>query len=184
MGNTNHNIRNLKTIEFPNDPFWNFSIHYYSQEKVSDSLLYLQNQYNLDVNLMLLSIWAGCDNGMCINKDQFSTLDITANKLQRIVISPLRKIRGDLKPLNKKNTDELEYLRNSIKDLELFAEHVVQINLSHQLGSFTDILVTKDHKTAAELNLMTYFDYGNMKPTQILFEQKDILIRHARKKMT
>ena len=50
-------------------PFWNFSIAIYSASAVQDECLNLQDQFGLDVNLVLLCAFLGAVHGVALISD-------------------------------------------------------------------------------------------------------------------
>ena len=168
-------------INWPGNPFWDFSLQYYNKDGIPELLLYLQDSHDLDVNLILLGIWAGIEFGYLLCEEDFSKLDFVAGNWRKSIIEPLRKMRIELKVYSTLNDKLLKGVRENIKKLELDAEHVAQIKLSDQLATFTAIPTSDDFIKAAGLNLGVYFDYTNNEVNSALEEKKDFLVWHLRK---
>ena len=179
---TNHQkVPEKNQINWPENPFWDFSLQYYDQDGIPESLLYLQDSYDLDVNLILLAIWAGIEFGFLLCEENFSNLDFESGNWRKSIIEPLRKMRIELKICSTLNDKLLKGVRENIKKLELDAEHVAQIKLSGQLASFTAIPTSDDFTKAAGWNLGVYFNYSNIEINSALEEKKDFLVQHLRK---
>src|ERR1019366_9679259 len=54
-------------------PFWNFSLAVYGANAVEDECLKLQDQFGLDVNLLLLSAFLGAGHGVALTSDDISS---------------------------------------------------------------------------------------------------------------
>ncbi|HIC71302.1 MAG TPA: TIGR02444 family protein, partial [Alphaproteobacteria bacterium] len=63
-----------KKSSWPQESLWDYSLAYYARDNVPQFLLALQDQYDLDVNLILLAIWAGAESGLLLKEEHFSKL--------------------------------------------------------------------------------------------------------------
>ncbi len=104
--------------------FWDFSIQLYDQQGVADACLQLQDEFNIDVNLILFCYWYGTyfgemDQGLMRQVITFS-LDWRDN-----VVQPLRNVRMWMKK-NTEPTTEFDDLYQKIKTSELAAEKYQQ----------------------------------------------------------
>ena len=53
-------------------PFWNFSLAVYGASAVQDECLHLQDQFGLDVNLVLLCAFLGAVHGAALTSDDIA----------------------------------------------------------------------------------------------------------------
>lgn len=179
---THHqNVPEKNQVNWPENPFWDFSLQYYDKDGIPESLLYLQDSHDLDVNLILLAIWAGIEFGFLLCEEDFSKLDFVSGNWRKSIIEPLRKMRIELKVCRTLDDKLLEDVRENIKKLELDAEHIAQIKLSGQLATFTAIPTSNDFTKAASRNLGVYFSYTNIEINSALEEKKDVLVQHVSK---
>lgn len=116
----------------PSASFWNFSLTLYAESGCAERCLELQNQWGLDVNLVLFCLWYGKSFGTLPHSILTDALDFSQHWRSQVV-QPLRDLRVDMKqqtalashfPFN-----EFEELRENIKKLELAAEQRQQEQL-------------------------------------------------------
>ncbi|MCG8414358.1 MAG: TIGR02444 family protein, partial [Pseudomonadales bacterium] len=112
--------------------FWNFSLQLYEQPGVPDACLQLQNDYGLDVNLVLFCLWYGKERGVA---PQSLIQQAIAYSLEwkRGIVQPLRDLRTSMKGNKQLSSEfkngEFEELRSQVKSLELQAEKMQQLRL-------------------------------------------------------
>ncbi|NQV70316.1 MAG: TIGR02444 family protein [Pseudohongiella sp.] len=109
--------------------FWDFSVDLYRQEGVSTACLELQNEFGLDINLLMFCYWHGC----CVGTIEDQVLDQVINfslSWKQSVVQPLRNVRKWMKlnaPLfDAGQASQYEMLREQIKTDELAAEKYQQ----------------------------------------------------------
>lgn len=129
------------------NPFWRFSLDVYARDGVSPKCLRLQEEYQIDVNLILFGFWLG-HAGLLI------TDTVTAEKIiKRVagwredVIIPLRRYRIDYQPLSKEMAAKHDPLRKKIKRLEIDAEQVEQA-LLYELSKHERLMPTANRSAA------------------------------------
>ena len=110
----------------PNKPqnFWKFSLELYDREGVAAACLALQEEYQLDVNLLLFCYWQGTNFGVVETELLRQVIDFSA-EWRRHVVQPLRDARNWMK-LNADNNEQLQLVRAGIKTEELAAEKYQQ----------------------------------------------------------
>jgi len=141
----------------PHESFWDFSLRIYARENVPAACLRLQDEFNVDVNLLLYGCWLGV-----------SGKDLDGNTLRRAlefssvwnteVVHPLRRIRRWMKDENC-GGGEIDRvarlaLRERVKATELAAEHLQQSTLAGWIvpgGDFGSL-------EAVTANLRRYFE--------------------------
>lgn len=122
------------SLQFPDNPFWDFSLEVYGKPRVADSCIYLQDRYGMNVNLLLLCVWAGAaglgaldvtDMNLCVRRTQ---------DWQRTIVKPLREIRRACRdePLGVPDF-LLQIFRPLVQGTEIDAEHVEQLLLADAL---------------------------------------------------
>ena len=119
-------------MDFPNSEFWNYSKQLWSLPEVDTLCLELQNQYDINVNILLFCYWVGSQN-LSLSEDDIQTLIDTAQPWQTI-ITPLRDSRKLMQqhliaiPANMVNQTV-----SNISEMEINAEHMTQISLEKAL---------------------------------------------------
>jgi uncharacterized protein (TIGR02444 family) len=104
--------------------FWEFSLDLYSSTEVSAACLDLQNQYGIDVNLLLLCCWSGACVGE-LSEESLSQALNYSKQWREQVVSPLRQTRRWMKlnmPIDQNQQIDFQEVRDEIKSVELRAE--------------------------------------------------------------
>ena len=114
------------------NPFWEFSLDFYSREEVSRLCLELQDNSGYDVNLVLFCIWYGRRFGEIEQGVLDRAIEIS-RQWRQPVVAPLREIRRRMRSLagnfQPRLAEAREALRNDVKELELRAEQLQQAML-------------------------------------------------------
>ncbi len=112
--------------------FWNFSLQLYEQPGVADACLQLQNDYGLDVNLVLFCLWYGREKGT-ISQSMLRLAITHSRDWKREIVQPLRDLRTNMKANQRLASEfknkEFEELRSQVKSAELQAEKLQQLRL-------------------------------------------------------
>lgn len=140
--------------EFPPHPFWDYSLRLYAQPGVEEACLTLQDEFDLDVNIVLFCLWTGEEGPGQLTAAEMAEAIARGGQWQGEVVKRLRHIRRTLKKNAFGATMELvEIFRPRAQMLELAAEHVQQLLLAG--------LVPRKRDTtgidAAIFNLRAYF---------------------------
>ena len=112
-------------------PFWNFSIAVYGASAVQDECLSLQDQFGLDVNLVLLCAFLGAVHGVTLTSDDIASARQEVGQWHEQIVRPLRAVRRHLKTINLQDADAASAadLRRQVKAAELESERIEQILL-------------------------------------------------------
>src|SRR5690242_2464950 len=104
---------------------WRFVLPFYAREGVSPACLALQDSIGVDVNILLLAIFAQVERGIVLDAQDLATADQLVQGWRAEVIQPLRRVRIRMKqgpfPAPSAAT---EGLRTRIKAAELEGEQV------------------------------------------------------------
>lgn len=120
-------------------PFWRFSLQFYRLPSVSDACIALQDEYGVDVNLLLFLLWCA-DEGRSLSADDVKTLDNKVCDWRNLSVIPIRNARRKLKHARTLiDAGQQEAFRARIKAVELEAERLQQqalygLSQSAQLG--------------------------------------------------
>lgn len=109
-------------------PHWPWVLRVYGRPGVSPACLHLQDNYGVDVNVLLIALYAASGRGLPLGPSEISQLDEAAERLRREVVAPLRAIRRLLKPHPFGAAGD--ELRNRVKKAELAAEQLEQAHLA------------------------------------------------------
>lgn len=160
MGDTEPSMD--KKSSWPQESLWDYSLTYYARDSVPQFLLALQDQFDLDVNIILFAIWAGAESGLLLNEEHFSKLDSAACEWRENVVKPLRAVRRASKHFKTIEIAKAGDIRPRIKAVELDAEHVGQIMLTNKISDLTKVATTNKHADAVAANLNSYFKYSGI----------------------
>lgn len=152
-------------MDWPANPFWDYSLELYRQPGVERACLDLQRRHGLDVNLVLLCCWLGT-RGIEVERDWHARISAICERWQTAVVHPLRQVRDSLKAEQATpRVDDLPdrwpeltaALRQRVLAAELDGEHLEQL----LLAGFADELVG-DHPgsiAVATRNLCRYWRF-------------------------
>ena len=114
--------------------FWNFSLKIYRQPGVADECLHLQDNFGVDVNLLLFCAFAGAARGAVLAEADLAEATALVREWHNDVVKTLRTVRRALKPFGARQDWELaaaaEVLRTQVKAVELESERLEQAMLS------------------------------------------------------
>lgn len=115
--------------------FWSWSLARYEAEGVSSRLLALQDEFDLDVNILLWCGWCAERYGE-IPEDVLKNAAALCESWSRGVTTPLRSARRALKtPPEEARGEDAAALRLAVKDAELAAEKIEQAMLEKLAGT-------------------------------------------------
>ena len=138
------------------DQFWTFSLQIYAHESVAEACLSLQDNYSLDVNLILFCYWYGVTRGRLSGPTLRQALELAA-PWKDAVVQPLRDIRRWMKTPGARQLATLapgfDALREQIKRDELEAERYQQHMLQRLADSVHDGEAEPDSLAAVHHNL-------------------------------
>ena len=87
--------------------FWEFSLKHYSEPEVEQNLLYLQNHYGFNVNMVLFCCWYGVEGLGRLSQKRLHTIDDDIKLWHERIIKPLRRLRKTMKEYQEGNDDVL-----------------------------------------------------------------------------
>jgi uncharacterized protein (TIGR02444 family) len=135
------------------EQFWNYSKKIY--EPLRATFLFLQDRFELDVNLLLLCFWLGKYRWVLTDRE-FLVLIENVMPCRDYLIGPLRQARR----FTKENDDitDSENLTTKILLIELEAERLEQVTLIEALSKFCN-KHTDDVCSEAELTVLNMKSY-------------------------
>ena len=143
--------------------FWEFSLAYYSRERVSAACLSLQNRRGADVNILLFCCWLATLN-LKVEPGGLHAAIAAVEAWRRDVLEPLRSARravADQFPEIAKS--DRQSIKHGALSVELECERVAQekIALSATGGGAAGVVAVEDGSTPLQLAsaaLETYLD--------------------------
>jgi len=144
-------------------PFWRFSLTLYDRPGVDVACLSLQERHGLDLNLLLLCVWAG-HAGNRLTRDDMAELAGRVAGWQASVVQPLRGVRQWLKHQDAAPVEPAEGLRDGVKELELAAEQLQQTILYDALQAGAAGRTASPGPRLAMANLGAYFAWLSREP--------------------
>ena len=114
-------------------PHWAYSLALYSKEGVNSACLLLQDDYGVDVNILLLGLYGAAQLDIGLTDMAIELLDEEVREYREFVLIPLRGARRRLKDMPLGGTGET--VRNGIKETELRAEQLEQAMIMRWLGN-------------------------------------------------
>lgn len=124
----------MSALDFPDDPFWDWSVAAYGRPGVAGACIELQERRAIDVNLLLFCCWAA-RRGEPFKLAELRRIVVEVDIWHREAVRPLRAVRRTLKQLAVSAPAELvEAVRQRVASIELDAEHVEQLMLSRHVG--------------------------------------------------
>ena len=109
---------------------WEWTLEAYGRPGVAEATLDLQDQHGQNTSLLLWAVWAEGPDAMVLARGV-----AVARSWDAIILSPIRKVRRDLKPAFPGVDDGArEGLREDVKAAELRAERVLMETLEALAG--------------------------------------------------
>lgn len=136
-------------MDFPEHPFWDFSIRVHSHAGVHEACLAMQIGHALDVNILFYCCWRGAAGGSRIPKEDLERIVEGVSGWQNEIVRPIWAARGKLKPrFGDFPVEFTEPLRRALIAAELEAEHTEQLQIA-ALAPFESDAPTADRVRAA-----------------------------------
>lgn len=114
---------------FRSHPFWEFSLKVYADDSVKKACLDLQDQFALNVNILLYCAWLAADKGILLNEQAFNTIAGTVsawhNKVEKV-----REIRRDLSNMGSGDVQVAPQAIQKVKNIEIASEYIEQTLLA------------------------------------------------------
>ena len=145
--------------EFPEHPFWDFSLGVYMSEGVGVACLELQDAHELDVNVLLFCMWLGASGRGPLSAAEMKTVTGAVQEWHHDVVRELRAVRVRMKGgMPPAPTDLSESLRQRIQKAEIDCEHTEQLMLAGAIDRQADDSRTHVIRLAdAVANVARYF---------------------------
>jgi uncharacterized protein (TIGR02444 family) len=139
-------------------PFWNFSLAVYGAGAVQEECLNLQDQFGLDVNLVLLCAFLGAVHGVALTSDDIASARQEVQQWHEHVVRPLRAARRHLKTVELQDAQDataVMQLRTNVKTAELESERIEQMMLERWAEARLATWPRRKSNDAVTANLQT-----------------------------
>jgi uncharacterized protein (TIGR02444 family) len=137
-------------------PFWRFSLGFYRQPGIADTLIALQDQAGVDVNLLLFLLWQAT-LGRALSAAEIEALERRIAPWREATVVPLRAVRRALKsPPVLVAAATAELFRTRIKAVELEAERLQQEAMHELARALPCGRETRSTHAAARANVASY----------------------------
>lgn len=146
-------------VDLPASAFWTFTLAVYQREGVSPACIALQDRLGLDVNFLLLCLYAG-SRGRVLTPDDFARVEERAAPWRKHVIHPLRAVRRWLKEQQLLEKAPSDQLRRGVLGYEIDSEGVQQRLMEAALT----IPEGPPSASTAARNLAAYLGWARAKP--------------------
>ena len=119
-------------MNFPNSELWNYSTQLWTLPSVETICLDLQNNFEVNINILLYCCWVG-DKKLCLNEDDVQSLLDSIHPWQTI-IKPLRDSRKMMQQhLIAMPANMVDQTVSNMSEMELNAEHMSQLAIEKAL---------------------------------------------------
>jgi uncharacterized protein (TIGR02444 family) len=146
-------------MDFPDHPFWDFSLEVYGKEGVAPACLVLQDAHQLDVNIVLFCCWIGASGRGALGAEDVESLAEAVAEWHEHIVRGTRAVRQRLKGGLPPAPEALsEPLRRRIAKIEVELEHVEQLMLAATVERAADSEAGDARRAAdAKANVERYF---------------------------
>jgi uncharacterized protein (TIGR02444 family) len=145
-------------VEFPEHPFWDFSLQVYMTEGVSTACLELQTALHVDVNIVMFCLWNGATGRGALTAAEIAAATEAVGPWHERVVKGLRAVRQTMKGgLPPAPVEQSEPLRRRIAKIEVDCEHLEQLMLAAAVDRPVDPARTAEQRAAdAAANVAHY----------------------------
>ncbi len=148
-------------MDFPDHPFWDFSLQVYSRDGVGVACIRLQDHHGIDVNIMLFCLWLGESGRGIVEAQEMDALRAVSDRWNNEVVKKLRAVRQGLKTDFPDVSESLrENLRAQVQATEIDAEHLEQVLLAGSIErpAAEGALTAEKRAGDANANFKLYLD--------------------------
>ena len=152
-------------------PFWNFSLAVYGVSAVQDECLDLQDQFGLDVNLVLLCAFLGAVHGVALTSEDIASARRKAGPWHEDIVKTLRVARRRLKTIELKDAEAAKaaaQLRSQVKAAELESERIEQAMLEQWAAARLAAWPRGNARDAVPANLQALLTAYGIGPEQLI----------------
>ena len=143
-------------MKFPDSAFWDFSINFYQRPNVEESCLTLQDEFSLNVNLILFCYWLSIEKQQVLSRDQWSVL-LNASLPWEEIIKPLRQSRRMITQSTIAwPNDFKQETKKAVAEIEINTEHMQQLSIEQAWQKMNCTVVEINSQEIINDNLRNY----------------------------
>lgn len=147
-------------VDFPDHPFWDFSLEVYGKDGVPQACLVLQERHHIDVNVLLFCCWLGASGRGAMTEAETGNMVGAVDTWHETVVRELRAVRqrmkGGMPPAPIALSDPL---RSRIAKIEVDCEHVEQLMLTEAVDRPANAETARDRRADDAIkNIGSYFN--------------------------
>lgn len=144
--------------DFPEHPFWDFSLEVYRIEGVPPACLVVQERHGVDVNVLLFCCWLGASGRGVMSAGELraalAAVDAWNREIVRSVRAVRQRLKGGMPPAPRALSDAL---RSRIAKIEVDLEHVEQLTIAAAVDRpANDALAAEKRAADAAANVGAY----------------------------
>jgi uncharacterized protein (TIGR02444 family) len=146
-------------VTFEDHPFWDYALSIYQGDGVSAACIALQDRHEIDVNLLLLSLWTAHDGRPPLTPAQFDSLFEVSVSWNQEIVCDIRRLRARLSSgYGAVGEARRVAVRNAALTLEIDCEHVEMLALAEVLGApLLEHVAPPEARSVAVSNMKAYF---------------------------
>jgi uncharacterized protein (TIGR02444 family) len=151
--------------------FWGFSLAVYSADAVQDECLALQDQFGLDINLVLFCTFIGAVRGVALTADDIAAVRQEVGPWHQDIVRSLRTARRHLKTVELRDAQVAEaatQLRTRVKAAELESEYVEHLMLERWAEAQLAARPRGDSRDAVVANLQALLAAYGIGPQRLI----------------
>lgn len=115
----------LSSAPVLDNPFWHFSLDRYARVGVAPACLRFQNEFGIDVNVLLFAFWLGKAGRRVVQTDARAELGLIA-EWNDLVVKPLRSFRAQRNATTTALNELVDPIGEEIKRVTLRCEQIEQ----------------------------------------------------------
>jgi len=146
-------------VSFEENPFWDYALAVYGGDGVSAACIALQDRHELDVNLLLFSMWAAHDGRPPLTPAEFDALFEVSERWNKEIVCEIRRLRALLSSgYGAVGERRRAAVRDAALTLEIDCEHVEMLALAETLGApLSRNVDPAEARSVAVSNMKAYF---------------------------
>ena len=156
----------MASPDFPDHPFWDFSLEVYGRDGVPGACLELQDAHELDVNVLLFCCWIGRSGRGRLTAAETDAMIAAVGEWHEIAVRGVRAVRQRLKGgLGPAPVELSEPLRKRLATIEVQLEHIEQLILAETVDRPAEEATPVDDRVGdAVANAAAYFEAFGARP--------------------
>ncbi|HEY7608232.1 MAG TPA: TIGR02444 family protein [Alphaproteobacteria bacterium] len=148
-------------MDFPEHPFWDFSLALYGKPGVAPACLALQERHGADVNALMFCVWLAESGRGPVPREELAAALAAVAAWHAQVVRTLRPLRRRLKlGFDPVDAELVKQLRARIQTIEIDAEHAEQLALAASAAAARPVrpgLGAEERLGHATLHAAAYF---------------------------